>query len=75
MYNRYMVKIDPEELLTITQAAEERGTTKQAISHLVRQGKLPFIEIAGKKFISRRDLQEFTPDKGGRPSTKKGGKK
>lgn len=62
-----MVKIDPDELLTVSQAAELRGTTRQAINYLVRQRKLPVVEIAGKRFIKRGDLDSFTPDKGGRP--------
>jgi hypothetical protein len=59
--------IDPDELLTVTQAAAERGTTRQAINYLIRHGKLETVEIAGKRFISRRTLAAFTPDTGGRP--------
>lgn len=59
--------IDPDELLTVTQAAAERGTTRQAINYLIRQGKLEAVEIAGKRFISRRVLAAFIPDQGGRP--------
>lgn len=62
-----MVKVDPDELLTVTQAANERGTTRQAINYLIRNGKLPVVDIAGRRFIARRALNEFTPDKGGRP--------
>lgn len=77
MYTACMVKIDPEDLLTVTQAAEERGTTRQAINHLIRQGKLKAVEIAGKRFVSRQELEAFEPDRGGRPpkSNKKGDKK
>lgn len=60
-------KIDPNELLTVAQAAEERGTSRQAINYLVRQGKLKCIDIAGRRFILRKDLAEFKPDIGGRP--------
>lgn len=63
-----MVKIDPDELLTVTQAAEVRGVTRQAINHLIRQKKLPVVEIAGRRFVKRGDLEAFEPDKGGRPS-------
>jgi excisionase family DNA binding protein len=62
-----MTTIDTEDLLTVAQAAEEKKVTRQAINHLIRQEKLPFVEIAGKRFISRKALQEFEPDKGGRP--------
>jgi len=80
-----MVKsINPDELLTVAQAAQERGTTRQAINHLVRQGKLETVEIAGRRFISRRALAKYVPDPGGRPrknsnekrtGKKRGGKK
>lgn len=70
-----MVKIDPDELLTVTQAANERGVTRQAINHLIRQGKLPVVDIAGKRFVKRGELESFQPDRGGRPADNKGGKK
>lgn len=71
-----MVKVDPEDLLTVAQAAESRGVTRQAINHLIREGKLPVVEIAGRRFVKRSDLDAFTPDKGGRPpSTKKRSKR
>jgi excisionase family DNA binding protein len=62
-----MVKIDPDELLTVTQAAELRGVTRQAINHLIRQGKMPTVEIAGRRFVRRKDVEGFEPDRGGRP--------
>jgi excisionase family DNA binding protein len=70
-----MTKIDTEDLLTVSQAAEERGVSRQAINHLIRQGKLKAVEIAGKNFISRKALSEFEPDKGGRPSKVEGNQK
>jgi hypothetical protein len=62
--------IDPNELLTVTQAADERGTTRQAINYLIRQGRLETVEIAGKRFISRSVLASFKPESGGRPPGK-----
>lgn len=62
-----MSKVDTEDLLTVAQAAEEKKVSRQAINHLIRQEKLPFVEIAGKRFISRKALLAFEPDKGGRP--------
>jgi hypothetical protein len=66
MYNKSM-KIDADDLLTVAQAAERRGTTRQAINYLVRQGKLSVVDIAGRRFLRRQDLDAFTPDTGGRP--------
>jgi hypothetical protein len=59
--------INPSELLTVTQAADERGTTRQAINYLIRQGRLETVEIAGKRFINRSVLASFKPETGGRP--------
>jgi excisionase family DNA binding protein len=66
-----MVKIDPDDLLTPSQAAELRGVSRQAINHLIRQGKLKVVEIAGKRFVRRGDVESFEPDKGGRPAESK----
>lgn len=70
-YSLGMVKIDADELLTVTQAAEYRTVSRQAINHLIREGKLPVVEIAGKRFVKRSVLDAFEPDKGGRPSEQK----
>jgi len=62
-----MVHIDSEELLTVTQAAELRGVSRQAINHLIRQNKLDAVDIAGRRFVRRSALEKFEPDRGGRP--------
>ncbi len=67
VYYARMTKIDPADLLTMTQAAERRGTTRQAVSYLVRQGKLEAVDVAGRQFVRRADVDSFTPDTGGRP--------
>lgn len=69
-----MVKIDPDELVTVAQAAEIRGVTRQAINHLIRQGKIAAVEIAGRRFLRRGEIETFEPDRGGRPA-EKGGKR
>lgn len=66
-----MTKIDTTELLSVAQAAQARGVSRQAINHLIRQGKLPAVEIAGKRFVRRADLARFEPDRGGRPKETK----
>ncbi|HEY9286254.1 MAG TPA: helix-turn-helix domain-containing protein [Pyrinomonadaceae bacterium] len=70
-----MVKIDPGDLVTVAQAAEMRGVTRQAINHLVRQGKLKGVDIAGVRFLLRSEVESFQPDSGGRPKENKGGPK
>lgn len=58
-----------------SQAAELRGVSRQAINYLIREDKLPVVEIAGRRFLKRGDVASFKPDKGGRPSEKKSGKR
>jgi excisionase family DNA binding protein len=62
-------KINPDELLTITAAAERRGVTRQNIDYLLRNGKIPGVVIGGKVFVRIKDLDAYIPDAGGRPST------
>jgi excisionase family DNA binding protein len=61
-------KINPDELLTITAAAERRGVTRQNMDFLVRNGKIPSVSIGGKVFVRIKDLDAYIPDAGGRPS-------
>ncbi|MBD0325227.1 MAG: hypothetical protein ICV68_02280 [Pyrinomonadaceae bacterium] len=62
-----MTKIDAQELVTITQAAQERGVTRQWIDSLLRRGKIETIEIAGKRFVRLQDVLNYEPELGGRP--------
>ncbi len=61
-------KINPDELLTITAAAERRGVTRQNMDFLLRNGKIPCVTIGGKVFVRIKDLDSYIPDAGGRPS-------
>lgn len=66
------MNIDLKDLITQKEAAEIRGVTIQAINFLMRRGKLRTVEIAGKKFLLRSEVERYTPDPGGRPA-KQGG--
>jgi len=37
----------------------------------VRRGRLRTLEFGGKKFVSRKDVEAYVPDPGGRPPKKK----
>lgn len=63
--------LDPDDLITRAQAAEMRGVSRAAISDLVRRGRLRTVEIAGRIFLSRREVESFEPEKGGRPAKEK----
>jgi hypothetical protein len=61
------MKIDLSELVSIPEAAKMRGVSNQAISKLMQRGRLTTIEISGKKFLLRKEVEAFKPDVGGRP--------
>jgi len=61
----YAMKIDPDELLTVGEAAELRGVTHQSISYLVKMGRVRTIAIRGRTYIYRKDIEEFTRSKPG----------
>ena len=61
-----------------TDLARERGTTRQAVYIAIKQGRLPFVPIAGRKWIPADAAANWfpTPHGGGRtgagrPVTKK----
>ncbi len=57
--------------MTVTEAAETRGVTRQAILALIDRGTLPATRVGNQWIIRRRDLSAFKPQSGGRPKTKK----
>jgi excisionase family DNA binding protein len=58
---------DMGDLITVTQAAAHRNVTRQAILFLIQKGELSAVEVAGRYFISQRELDAYSPNKGGRP--------
>jgi excisionase family DNA binding protein len=64
-----------DDLISIADAARLRGVTHGAIRDLIDRGRLNSVEVAGRRLVSRVDVEAFEPEKGGRPSSKKGGKK
>jgi hypothetical protein len=71
-----------EDLITQAEAARIRGVTRAAIAYLIAQGRLRTYERFGVTFVSKREVEEYEPQKPGpRPSasskkgSKKGGKK
>jgi hypothetical protein len=64
---------DVNELVSIAEAARLRHVTHAAIQDLIRRGRLPFQEIAGRRLLRRGDVLNFEPEKGGRG--RKGGKR
>jgi excisionase family DNA binding protein len=65
-----MVKEELGDLISQKQAAELRGVSLAAISALIKRGRLTPVEVGGRKFVRRADVEAFEPEKGGRPATK-----
>jgi hypothetical protein len=56
---------DLSELITPTQAARLRGVTRAAITSLIKRHRLHTVEIAGRTFLRRSDVENFAPEKPG----------
>jgi len=61
------MKIDLSELVTQRVAAEIRGVSVQAIYKLMQRGRLTIIDVSGKKFLLRKEVEAFEPNITGRP--------
>jgi hypothetical protein len=70
-----MVKIDTDDLISITTAAKLRGVSQQAMSDMVRRGKIEATIIDGVKFLKRDEVLNFVKSKGGRPKKKSNNEK
>ena len=53
---------EPEEWISQAEAARLRKVSRQAISLLVKKGRLPVLKIGGRVFVHRKEVEEFTPD-------------
>jgi predicted site-specific integrase-resolvase len=65
------MKIDPDELVTQTQAAEIRGVSVQAIGRLIKRGKLKTVTIGKRRSLLRSEVIKFAPSRAGRPKKKR----
>jgi excisionase family DNA binding protein len=64
--------ISPSDWVSQAEAAQLRGVSRQAISKLVRNGRLKSIVVGGHRLVSRADLLSFRPRAAGRPRAKRG---
>lgn len=63
-------KIDPAEWISQSEAARLRGTTRQAISKLVRKGRIRSLIVGGHTLVNRNDVRNFEAQDAGRPKAK-----
>ena len=59
---------DLNDLISIADAAQIREVSYQAIQDLIKRGKLNVTEIAGRKLLSRRQVESYKSESGGRPA-------
>lgn len=64
-------KLDVDDLITPSEAATLRGVSNQAIVDLMRRGRLRRVEIGGRPFVSRREVESFKQARKGWPKGKK----
>lgn len=65
------MRIDPDDMITLAEAARIRGVTHEAMRKLLKRGRLKERKIGGKTFLSKREVERFKPSVGGRPRKKK----
>ncbi|MGP8260039.1 MAG: helix-turn-helix domain-containing protein [Acidobacteriaceae bacterium] len=56
------------EWVSQAEAARIRGVSRQAISRLIKKGRLQVLEIGGKVLLNRSEIEAFVPDPPGRPA-------
>ncbi len=62
-----MSEFRPDELLTPTQAARLKGVSRQWITNLIRDGRLPAVSIAGRNFVRQKDVLNYAASIGRPP--------
>ena len=61
----HVMKIDPDDLVDLSEAARIRGVSHQAIMQLVAKGRFKIVKISGRTFLFRCEVENFTPEKSG----------
>ena len=60
---------DFSDWISQAEAAQLRGVSRQAISKLIRQGRLKTFEVGGHVLVSRSEILGFRPQTAGRPKS------
>jgi len=59
--------VAPSDWISQSEAARLRGVSRQAISKLIRKGRLRTLEIGGHTLVSRAEVEQFVQQQAGRP--------
>lgn len=58
----------PDDWVSQADAARMRGVSRQAISRLIKKGRLATLVVGGKILLKRSEVESFKPERAGRPS-------
>lgn len=59
--------IHVSDWITQADAARLRGVSRQAIAKLVKSRRLRTLDVGGRLFVNREEVQKFIPHSPGRP--------
>lgn len=62
--------MDLSEWISLAEAARLRGVSRQAMSKLVKQGRLETLNAGGRLLVHRSHVASFEKKPAGRPKTK-----
>ena len=54
-----------EALLTVFEASWHKGVSVPAVYRAMREGRLPFVTVAGQKAVQQSDIDSWHPKLGG----------
>ena len=63
--------INPNDWVSIPQAAKLHGKSRQAMEKLIKKGRFRTLFIGGHTLVFRHDIEQFKPAPAGRPLTSK----
>jgi hypothetical protein len=55
------------DLISFADAARLRDVSRQSITKLVNKGRFKTFTVAGRKFLSRKEIEDYSPLTAGRP--------
>lgn len=61
-----------EQLVSVSEAAKLRGISRISMYDLVERGRLHTVEFGGKKFLIRKEVEDFAPQRPGPKATGNG---
>jgi excisionase family DNA binding protein len=60
-----------EDYMSITEAAEKRKITRQAIWLLIKRGRIRAVQAGSAWLVHKGDIEDYDPHPGGRPKKTK----